>query len=153
MAMTLSFQPEHPAVRFVVGAWNEGDFSEARKRLKQPDVEVCTNGVSVRSDPDGPAMVEESIEAWRALVPDLRMQLSQEIREKHRIAIGFRITGTHTGDAPELPASGGPIDVEGSAILTVGGGKITEVCTVFDTLALAVQTGAAAAPAWWPGRS
>jgi hypothetical protein len=47
-------------------------------------------------------MARESIESWRALAPDLRMELSQEIREKHRIAIGFRITGTHTGDTPEL---------------------------------------------------
>ena len=68
------------------------------------------------------------------------MELSQEIREKHRIAIEFRITGTHTGDTPELPASGGAIDVEGTAFLTLGGGKITEVWTVFDSLALAVQT-------------
>ena len=75
------------------------------------------------------------------------MELSQEIREKHRIAIEFRIAGTHTGDAPELPASGGPIDVEGTAFLTLSGGKVTEVRTVFDSLALAVQTGAAEAPA------
>ena len=70
-----------------------------------------------------------------------------------RIAIEFRITATHTGDIPDLPASGGAIDVEGTAFLTLSGGKVTEVRTVFDTLALAVQTGAAKAPAWWPGRS
>ena len=35
----------------------------------------------------------------------------------------------------------------------LSGGKITEVWTVFDAPALAVQTGAAEAPAWWPGRS
>ena len=35
----------------------------------------------------------------------------------------------------------------------LSGGKITQVWTVFDALALAVQTGAAEAPAWWPGRS
>ena len=52
-----------------------------------------------------------------------------------------------------LPASGGAIDVEGTAFQTLDGGKITEVWTVFDALALAVQTGAATAPAWWPGRS
>ena len=53
----------------------------------------------------------------------------------------------------ELPASGGAIDLEGTAFLTLSGGKVTEVRTVFDSLALAVQTGAAEAPAWWPGRS
>ena len=57
------------------------------------------------------------------------------------------------GTPLELPASGGAIDVEGTAFLTLSGGKVTEVRTVFDSLALAVQTGAAEAPAWWPGRS
>ena len=37
--------------------------------------------------------------------------------------------------------------------LTLDGGKITQVWTVFGSLALAVQTGAVKAPAWWPGRS
>ena len=57
------------------------------------------------------------------------------------------------GTIPGLPASGGAIDVEGTAFLTLSGGQVTEVRTVFDSLALAVQTGAAEAPAWWPGRS
>lgn len=143
---------KHPAVSFVLGAWNEGDFSEADKHIA-PDIEISTNGLSFSSEHDGPAMVRESIESWRALAPDVRMELSQEIREKDRIAIEFRITATHTGDIPELPASSGAIDVEGTAFLTLSGGKVTEVRTVFDTLALAVQTGAVEAPAWWPGRS
>jgi predicted ester cyclase len=127
-------------------------ISDAHKHIA-PDIQIYTNGLPASSEHGGPAMIKESIESWRALVPDLRMELSQEIRDKHRIAIGFRITGTHTGDTPELPASGGAIDVEGTAFLTLSGDKITEVWTVFDTLALAVQTGAAEAPAGWPGRS
>ena len=145
-------EPKHPAVKFVLGAWNEGDFSEARKHVA-PGIGIYANGLPVSSDHGGPAMARESIGSWRALAPDLRMELREEIGAKHRIAIGFRIAGTHAGDAPELPASGGAIDVEGTAFLTLSGGKVTEVRTVFDSLALAVQTGAAEAPAWWPGRS
>ena len=145
-------EPKHPAVKFVLGAWNEGDFSDADKHIA-PDIEIYTNGLSFSSEHGGAEMAKQSIESWRTLAPDLRMELSQEIREKHQLAIEFRITGTHTGDTPGLPASGGAIDVEGTAFLTLSGGKITEVWTVFDALALAVQTGAAEAPAWWPGRS
>jgi hypothetical protein len=99
-------EPKRPAVRFVLGAWNEGDFSEARKHVA-PGIGIYANGLSVSSDHGGPAMARESIESWRALAPDLRMELREEIGAKHRIAIEFRITGTHTGEAPELPASGG----------------------------------------------
>ena len=86
-------------------------------------------------------------------MPDLRMDLLQEIRKKDQIAIEWLITGTHTGQRPELPASGNLIKLPGSAFLTLKNGKIAQVSTVFDALALVVQTGAAEAPAWWPARS
>jgi hypothetical protein len=87
-------------------------------------------------------MVREAVESWRSMVPDLTMELAQEVGDEHRIAIEFRITGTHTGEAPEVAASGGAIDVEGSAFLTLRDDKIVEAWTVFDSLALAVQMGA-----------
>jgi len=145
-------EPKHSAVKFVLGAWNDGDFSQAYKHIAA-DCEVYTNGISFASEHGGPAMAKESVEYWRAIAPDLRMELLEEIREKHRIAIGFRMTGTHTEALPELPASGHAIDLEGSAFLTLDGDKIVEVWTVVDALALAVQTGATEAPVWWPGRT
>ena len=147
-------EPKHPAVKFVLGAWNEGDFSEAEKYVA-PGCAIYTNGFAYDSGSEGggPALAKESVEYWRALVPDLAMELTQEIREKDRIAIEWLITGTHTGELPELPASGNAIELQGSAFLTLEDDKIVEVWTVFDALALAVQTGAAEAPAWWPGRS
>jgi SnoaL-like domain len=83
-------------VKFVLGAWNDGDFSEADKHIA-PDIEIYTHGLSFSSEHGGPAMVKGSIESWRALAPDARMELSQEIREKDRIAIEFRITATTPG--------------------------------------------------------
>jgi len=147
-------EPKHPAVKFVLAAWNEGDFSEAEKYVA-PDLAMSMNGFASDSTPegDGPAMAQESVQYWRAIIPDLKMDLSQEIREKDRIAIEWLITGTHTGERPELPASGNLVELQGSAFLTLEDDKIVEVSTVFDALALAVQTDAAEAPAWWPGRS
>ncbi len=147
-------EPKHPAVKFILAVWNEGDFSEAGKYVA-PDVATSINGFTSDSTPegDGPAMAQESIEYWRAIIPDLKMDLSQEIRQKDQIAIEWLITGTHTGERPELPASGNLIELQGSAFLTLKDDKIVQVSTVFDALALAVQTGAAEAPAWWPGRS
>ena len=147
-------EPKHPAVKFILAVWNEGDFSEAGKHVA-PDVATSINGLTSDSTPegDGPATAQESIEYWRAIIPDLKMDLSQEIRQKDQIAIEWLITGTHTGERPELPASGNLIELQGSAFLTLKDDKIVQVSTVFDALALAVQTGAAEAPAWWPGRS
>jgi SnoaL-like polyketide cyclase len=147
-------EPKHPAVKFVLAAWNEGDFTDAEKHVAR-DCVVYTNGFAY--DPglegDGAGMAKEGIEYWRTIAPDLEMGLSREIREKDRIALEWSITGTHTGGRPELPATGNAIELQGSAFLALEDDKIVEVWTVFDSLALAVQTGATEAPAWWPGRN
>ena len=147
-------EPKHPAVKFILDVWNQGDFSEAEKYVA-PDLAMSINGFAYESTPEdhGPALAQESVEYWRAIMPDLRMDLLQEIRKKDQIAIEWLITGTHTGQRPELPASGNLIRLPGSAFLTLKNGKIAQVSTVFDALALVVQTGAAEAPAWWPARS
>ena len=80
------------------------------------------------------------------------MELTQEIREKDQIAIEWVLTGTHTGTRPDLPASGNAIEVQGSTFLMLDDDKIVEAWSVFDSLALAVQTGTAEEPAWWPAR-
>jgi predicted ester cyclase len=144
-------EPKHPAVRFLLDAWNEGDLSDAHEHVA-PDCEVYTNGLALEGEHAGPAMVRQAVESWRAMVPDLTMELAQEVGDKDRIAIEFRITGTHTGEAPEVAASGAAIDVEGSAFLTLHDDKIVEAWTVFDSLTLAVQMGSVEAPTWWPGR-
>ena len=48
--------------RFLLGAWNEGDFSEADKHIA-PGMEIYTNGLSISSEYGGPAMARESIES------------------------------------------------------------------------------------------
>ncbi len=146
--------PKHPAVKFVLAAWNEGDFSEAQKCVGS-SCAIYTNGFAFESGAEehGPATATESIQYWRAVITQLRMQLSSEIREKDRIAIEWVITGAHTGDRPELPASGNAIELDGSTFLALEDDKIVEARTFCDGLSLAVQTGAAAAPAWWPGRT
>jgi len=60
-------EPKHPAVKFILGVWNEGDFSEAEKYVA-PDLAMSINGFAYDSTPegDGPAMAQESVEYWRA---------------------------------------------------------------------------------------
>ena len=139
-------KPKHPVVRFVLAAWNDGDFSEAYQHVA-PEVEIYTNGEHLSAEHGGAALTRETIESWRVLAPDLRMELLQEIREKHQIAIEFRVTGTQTNDVPASPGNGDVIDVVGTAFLTLDGARITEVHTVFDALTLAIQTGSVRAPA------
>jgi predicted ester cyclase len=146
-------EPKHPAVKFILDAWNSGDFGDAQKFVA-PDLAIEVNGYSYErdSEDDGPAMAQEGVEYWRAIAPDIKMELVREIREKDEIVIEWLITGTHTGGRAELPATGNAIELHGSAFLTLEDDKIVDVVTLFDGLALEVQTGAVEAPDWWPGR-
>lgn len=146
-------EPKHPAVKFVLAAWNDGDFSEATEHVA-PDLTIHVNGFAFEpdGDVDGPTMARQSIEYWRTIAPDIQMKLLQEIRQKEHIAIEWLLTGTHTGEIAELPASGNPIELRGSAFLTLEKDKVVDAATAFDALALAVQTRATEPPAWWPGR-
>jgi predicted ester cyclase len=137
-------EPKYPAVKFILAAWNGGDFSEAEKYIA-PNVATSVNGFTYDSTPegDGLAMARQSVEYWRAIMPDLTMDLSHEIPQKDQIAIEWLITGTHTGERPELSASGNLIELQGSAFLTLKNDKVVQVRTVFDARALV----------WWPGRS
>ena len=148
-------EPKHPAVTFMLAAWNEGDFSEAEKYLA-PDVVISVNGDTREPTPvaGGSGMAQESVQYWRSLVPDIKMELLSEIRHKNRIAIEWKLQGTHSGERPDLPATGNPIGIEGAAFLTLDDDKIAEVSTVFDALSLVVQIGVVEAPAWLkPGSS
>ena len=130
-------EPKHPAVAFLLDAWNSGDFSRVDK-LVPTDISIHTNGRPLAADRDGQSAVCDSIQSWRALAPDLVMELREEIRNKRRIAIEFRITGTLAADGSRR---GGPIEVSGSAFLSINKGEVTEVRTVYDTLTVALANG------------
>jgi steroid delta-isomerase-like uncharacterized protein len=55
------------------------------------------------------------------------------------VVVHWRMTATHTGDAFGLPASGNPVDINGTDILRVEDGKITEIYHVEQLLRLTQQ--------------
>ena len=57
------------------------------------------------------------------------------------------MTGTHTGDAFGFAASGNPVEINGSDIMRVVDGKITEIYHVEELLKLTQQMSAGAPPA------
>ena len=66
-------EPKHPAVKFIVTAWNQGDFSEAEKHVA-PVVAVSVNGDTRDATPatGGMGMAQQSVEYWRSMVPTSR---------------------------------------------------------------------------------
>jgi SnoaL-like polyketide cyclase len=105
-------EPKHPAVKFVLAAWNDGDFGDAGEHVA-PDIAIHVNGFTFDpdADADGPTTAKQSIEYWRTIAPDINMQLLQEVGDKDHIAIEWLGRGTHTGERTELAASGNAIEL------------------------------------------
>ncbi|MFF7550171.1 ester cyclase [Streptomyces canus] len=63
------------------------------------------------------------------------------------VVLHWRMTGTHTGDAFGFAASGNPVDITGTDIVRVVGGKITEIYHVEELLKLTQQISTGVQPA------
>lgn len=137
-----ALEPDHPAVKLMFAAWNDGDFSDAED-LIAPNCEILFNGlaVDVDADLDAPTRVQRSVEYWRVAIPDVEMTLLHEVGEKDHIAVKWLISGTHLGDHPDFPATGNVVELNGAVFLTLESKKVVEVSTIVDTLPLVADPG------------
>lgn len=66
---------------------------------------------------------EMMVETWRG-IPDLNTELTRLIAHGEWVASEWTLTGTHTGDFPDLPATGRSFSTQGVSITHVQNGKI-----------------------------
>ena len=82
----------------------------------------------------------------RAPFPDLRFEIGETIAEGDRVAIAWRMRGTHTGPLGPYPATGRRIDVPGMTVYYFRDGRITGHWQVVDRVTVAQQLGLGAGP-------
>ena len=124
---------EHPVVRFLFAAMTTGNV-DATEEMVDPDFRGYANGYPVfdPSDGNGPEQFNKNIEYWRSAVPDLTVDLYDELAEKGKdktenIAIRCVVTGTMTTAGDEEP-----FEAEAAAFLTVTKDKVVEWRIVVD---------------------
>lgn len=75
--------------------------------------------------------------------PDLRYEALEVVAEGDLVATRYRNTGTHEGEFLGIPASGRPLDIEGSDVCRFDAdGRIVAHWAYADNLALLQQLGA-----------
>jgi steroid delta-isomerase-like uncharacterized protein len=82
-------------------------------------------------------------DALRSAFPDLRITISEQIADEHRVVTRKTFNGTHGGSFIGIPASGNRVAFEVVDILALRDGKILEHRVIFDQLSLLQQLGAA----------
>ena len=80
--------------------------------------------------------------AWRQVAPDLEMKVLRMVGECDMVAVHWAGSGTNTGAANGLPATGKTLsNLWGTTIFRLDGGRIREEWTVFDQYAMLKQLG------------
>jgi steroid delta-isomerase-like uncharacterized protein len=80
-------------------------------------------------------------------IPDINLTLEDTMGDGDRVAVRYRIRGTHQGELMGVPASGNEVDVDGQSFFRFVDGKVAERWQSLDVMTLMQQIGALPAPA------
>jgi hypothetical protein len=125
---------DNPAVAFVLGALTTGN-TDAADEMIAPNAAAYANGYTILdpADGDSPARFVDNVGFWRSQIPDLSIEVFDDIVEKHRhktldVAVRFVMSGTLPGDA-----AGSGFEFEGAAFVTVVDEQATEWRLIVDS--------------------
>jgi predicted ester cyclase len=83
---------------------------------------------------------------WRSAFSNLKAEVEDSVEAGDKVAVRFRISGTHSGPLMGVPASGKPVSVLATGIFRVADGKMAENWVNLDALGILQQIGALPAP-------
>lgn len=130
--------------RLIDEFWNEGRTATADELVAESHVVIDP---ATPGEYRGPEGLKQFAAIYRNAFPDLHFTSLELVGEGDAVAQRWRVTGTHRGDLPGIPATGQPIDVTGITISRIRDGRFTELCVVWDALGLMRQLGVAPAMA------
>jgi len=118
--------------RYLDEILNEGNFEHADDILAPGFVFY---GPSTKAGLDTQGFMR-FIEELRAAFSNKHFVEMDRLVDGNRVAIRFRMTGTHDGTYQGCPPMGASIDVEGCDLIYLENGKISELRAYFDLMAI-----------------
>lgn len=116
--------------RFFQEVWNAKDIG-AVDRYMGPD--TIAYGLP---DPDavlrGSDQFSELVSSFCSAFPDLQVTVKDVIAAGDRVAACWHAKGTHAGDALGFPATGRQVEMDGTSIAIIRGGKLAEAWNMMD---------------------
>lgn len=84
---------------------------------------------------------KSAIAGYKAAFPDLTVDLGEVAADGDTVATRWMVAGTHEGEMMGIPPTGKQITVEGMNFYHLRDGRITDVWTQFDAVAMLEQLG------------
>lgn len=89
----------------------------------------------------GRVAIEHSYRAWLEAFPDLEYAQDQVLIDGGRVAVGFRLTGTHQAEFLGVAATGKRFEIRGVLVVTLDGQKIAHERRVYDFAGFLLKVG------------
>ena len=118
--------------------WSQGKLEVVDELLSDDYIGHVPNQPGPVRGPEG---FKQMVQSYRAAMPDLRLNVNDQIVTSDRLVLYWTAAGTNTGPMGEVPPSNNAVSVEGVTILRIADGKIVQEWEVCDTLGFAVQLG------------
>jgi steroid delta-isomerase-like uncharacterized protein len=141
----MSASPSQIARRWFDEVWNKRNEDVIYELMAEDGVGHTANGPIT-----GPAAFHSMWKGFIALLPDLRLEVEDVIKQEDNVVIRWRMVGRHEGNAFGLMASGAAITQRGITWLKCRDGKMVEGWDCWNEGGLFAQLQAACAAL--PGR-
>ena len=101
----------------------------------------------------GRVAFNEALSGFHTGFPDAEMAVEFTMSEGDKVAVRWRVTGTHSGASTGIGPAGRRIDIAGPDVYRVAGGRVAEMWAHPDMLGLLRRIGAVPLPPvpQWPG--
>ncbi|MCU1308419.1 MAG: hypothetical protein JWN45_3114 [Acidobacteriaceae bacterium] len=132
------------AYRWFEDVWNKGRTEVIDELFPSDGV---MHGLGERGgDTRGPTDFKEFFKRMRGAFPDIQVQVEDVVATEDKVAVRFRVTGTHKGDDLGIEGTNRPIELTGISLARITNGKIQECWNSWDQLGMLQQIGAIAPP-------
>ncbi len=126
-------------VRAFVEEYQQGRDEEAFRRYLSPDVLDHTPMPGTAPGAEGVSQVFQML--WAAL-PDMRVEIHQQVAERDTVVTRKSFVGTQKGELFGVAPTGRKVHMDLIDIVRVSGGRIVEHWNIVDTYGLLKQLGA-----------
>jgi steroid delta-isomerase-like uncharacterized protein len=133
----MSMTPDVAVRTWFDEVWNQGQDTTIDRMLADDAVAHGLPGGPMR----GPLAFRAVFAAFRGAFPDIHIAVERTVTEGDVCAAYCHVTGTHTGNALGIPATGRRVDYHGVTIVRVEHGTIREGWNCFDFLTMYQQLG------------
>ena len=120
-------------------------FAEQDRRKGPPPEDLCAPGYAAYVPGFRPMDLAGQAELGKvfyAAFPDITQTIDDAFADEEKVAVRFRIAGTHQGELMGVPPSGKHISISAMATLHIVDGRVTELHEIFDQMGMMQQIGA-----------